>query len=207
MSLIWGRGRLRARLNFWWRFESVDEHRFLKIWGWSASRLQKYKICLPLVPPPCNSVTSRLINLKFSGNATFYIYFISQKRIFFEKVLWGCHVGTPLFRGRGRLRARLKFWFRFDVSGLAISLATCRSLKNKVFVMETFFMSLRLFSATSAYFCDLKSEWPQIFKKWCSSTDSKIVGNRWLANSNAFYVKQLWRMSEIALASPNPNMS
>ena len=36
--------------------------------------------------------------------------------------------------------------------------------------METFFMSLRLFSATSAYFCDLKSEWPQLFKKWCSST-------------------------------------
>ena len=73
--------------------------------------------------------------------------------------------------------------------------------------METFFMSLRLFSATSAYFCDLKSEWPQIFKKWCSSTDSKMVRNRWLANSNAFYVKQLWRISEIALASPKPNMS
>ena len=73
--------------------------------------------------------------------------------------------------------------------------------------METFFMSLRLFSATSAYFCDLKSERPQIFKKWCSSTDSKTVGNRWLANSNAFYVKQLCRISEIALASPKPNKS
>ena len=68
-------------------------------------------------------------------------------------------------------------------------------------------MSLRLFSATSAYFCNLKSEWPQIFKKWCSLTDSKMVGNRCLANSNAFYVKQLWRISEIALASPKPNMS
>ena len=29
----------------------------------------------------------------------------------------------------------------------------------------------------------------------------------WLANSNAFYGKQLWRMSEIALASPKPNKS
>jgi hypothetical protein len=73
--------------------------------------------------------------------------------------------------------------------------------------MEKVFMSLRLFSATSAYFCDLKSEWPQIFEKWCSSTDSKMVGHRWLANSNPFYVKKLWRMSEISLASPKPNKS
>ena len=35
--------------------------------------------------PPCNYVTSRLISLKFSGNVTFYIYFISQKKHFFWK--------------------------------------------------------------------------------------------------------------------------
>jgi hypothetical protein len=35
----------------------------------------------------CISVTSRLIILKFSGNATFYIYLISQKIYVFEKVL------------------------------------------------------------------------------------------------------------------------
>jgi hypothetical protein len=57
--------------------------------------------------------------------------------------------------------------------------------------METFFMSLRLFSATSAYFCKLKSEWPQFFRKLCLSTDSKMAENRVLANTNAFYVKQL----------------
>jgi hypothetical protein len=57
--------------------------------------------------------------------------------------------------------------------------------------METFLMSLRLFSATSAYFCDLKSEWPQFFRKLCLSKDSKMAENRFLANTNAFYVKQL----------------
>ena len=39
-----------------------------------------------LMPPPCNSVTSRLINLKFSENATFDIYFyLSQKSHFSKK--------------------------------------------------------------------------------------------------------------------------
>ena len=36
-------------------------------------------------PPPCNSVTLRLISLKFSGNFTFDIYFTSQNRYFFFK--------------------------------------------------------------------------------------------------------------------------
>ena len=65
----------------------------------------------------CNSVTSKLINLKFSVNATFDIYFISQKRYFFEKVLLGCHVSVPLLWGWGHLQARLKLCCRFDVSG------------------------------------------------------------------------------------------
>ena len=34
-----------------------------------------------------------------------------------------------------------------------------------------------------------------------------MVENRWLANTNAFYVKQPWRMSEKALASPKQNKS
>ena len=45
------------------------------------------------------------------------------------------------------------------------------------------------------------------FRKCCSSTDSKMAENRCLANTNAFYVKQIWRISEIALASPKPDKS
>ena len=39
------------------------------------------KVSIQDVPPPCNSVTWRLINLNFSGNATFDIHFISQKSL------------------------------------------------------------------------------------------------------------------------------
>ena len=55
------------------------------------------------MPPLCNSVTSRLVNLKFSENATFYIYFYITEKNFFEKVLWGCPVGIPFLWGRGRI--------------------------------------------------------------------------------------------------------
>ena len=59
----------------------------------------------------------------------------------------------------------------------ATQIRGCRSLENQVFVMETFSMSPRLFSATSAYLCNLKSEWLQFFRKWCSSTYSKVAEN------------------------------
>ena len=132
---------------------------------------------------------------------TFDIYFIPQKKYLLEKVLWDCHVG------KYATFVRLKFWCGFNVSGWFISLATCRSLENQA---ETFFMSPRLFSATSitsAYFCNLKSEWLQFFRKRCSSTDSKMAENRCLVNTNALFVKHIWRMSEISLASPNPDKS
>ena len=105
---------------------------------------------------------------------TFDIYFIPQKKYLLEKVLWDCHVG------KYATFVRLKFWCGFNVSGWFISLATCRSLENQA---ETFFMSPRLFSATSitsAYFCNLKSEWLQFFRKRCSSTDSKMAESRCL---------------------------
>ena len=44
--------------------------------------------------------SSKLIILKFSGNATFDFNFISQKRYFLEKVIWGCHVGATFARLR-----------------------------------------------------------------------------------------------------------
>ena len=102
----------------------------------------------------CFSVTSRLIILKFSGNATFYIYFISQKRYFLENVLWGCHVGMPLLRGWGRLLVRLKFLFWFDVwlpSGV---------WKTKFLLWKHFLWAWGLFSA-----CNLNSEWLQFVRK------------------------------------------
>ena len=68
--------------------------------------------------------------------------------------------------------------------------------------METFFMSLRLFSATSSYFCDLKSEWPQIFRKRCSSTDS----NRHQKFSLALR-RPLPQISDIFTWQPQSNFS
>ena len=114
--------RFSERCLFWWniRFDwfrvKLTITLFKKLTNCFLYPIWTDAICLPLMSPPSNIVTSRLINLKFSGNATFYICFISQKKHFFEKVLWGCHGGMPLFRGRGRLRARLKFWCRFNVS-------------------------------------------------------------------------------------------
>jgi hypothetical protein len=109
--LVWGRSDILqsyftskalvlAKHLFSAIFESVDEDHFLKNRSHTDLRLQrysevaennlglmknvsitKYKICLP----PCNSVTLRLLNLKFSGDATFDIYFISQKGYFLKK--------------------------------------------------------------------------------------------------------------------------
>ena len=55
-------------------------------WGLRALRLQNYKGEALGGGRSCISVTSRLIKIKFSGNATFYIYFISQISIFLKYI-------------------------------------------------------------------------------------------------------------------------
>jgi len=66
---------INIKSSIFWKFEVYE-----------PKRLQNYKGEALGGGRSCISVTSRLIKIKFSGNATFYIYFISQISIFLKYI-------------------------------------------------------------------------------------------------------------------------